>query len=63
LATVLDLIATYFFMGPAIRLMAARGFGDRPRSLGIPDPTGRDEAMDASNAATEPEALATGGAS
>ncbi|MGB1681268.1 MAG: preprotein translocase subunit SecD, partial [Acidimicrobiales bacterium] len=64
LATVLDLIATYFFMGPAIRLMAARGFGDRPRSLGIPDPTGQDEAMDASNdAATEPEALATGGAS
>ena len=64
LATVLDLIATYFFMGPAIRLMAARGFGDRPRSLGIPDPIGRDEGMDASNdAATEPEALATGGAS
>ncbi|MEM9201858.1 MAG: protein translocase subunit SecD [Actinomycetota bacterium] len=37
LATVLDLIATYFFMGPAVRYMAGRGFGDNPKSMGIPE--------------------------
>ena len=47
LATVLDLIATYFFMGPAVRLMAARGFGDNPKSLGIPDPSGAGLRVDA----------------
>ena len=38
LATVLDLIATYFFMGPAIRLMAARqaGLASKPSRFGIP---------------------------
>ncbi len=37
LATVLDLIATYFFMGPAIRLMARNdAMSDRPRRYGIP---------------------------
>jgi len=40
LATVLDLVATYFFMGPAVRLMVRRsgGLGDRPSWLGIPTP-------------------------
>ena len=37
LATVLDLIATYFFMGPAIRLMASRsGLYEKPSRFGIP---------------------------
>lgn len=37
LATVLDLIATYFFMGPAIRLMARRdAMSERPRRYGLP---------------------------
>jgi len=38
LATVLDLIATYFFMGPAIRIMAARQstFAAKPSRFGIP---------------------------
>lgn len=37
LATVLDLIATYFFMGPAIRLMARNdAMSDHPRRYGIP---------------------------
>lgn len=38
LATVLDLIATYFFMGPAIRIMAARqsGLAAKPSRFGIP---------------------------
>ncbi|NCG36041.1 MAG: protein translocase subunit SecD [Actinobacteria bacterium] len=39
LATVLDLVATYFFMGPAIRLLAARdGVEDKPSRFGIPNP-------------------------
>jgi preprotein translocase subunit SecD len=37
LATVLDLVATYFFMGPVVRLMARRdGMTDHPRRYGIP---------------------------
>jgi preprotein translocase subunit SecD len=37
LATVLDLVATYFFMGPVIRLMARReGMTAHPRRYGIP---------------------------
>lgn len=37
LATVLDLLATYFFMGPVIRLMARRkSMNNRPRRFGIP---------------------------
>ena len=37
LATVLDLVATYFFMGPVIRLMARRdGMTERPGRYGIP---------------------------
>ena len=37
LATVLDLVATYFFMGPVIRLMARReAMTDNPRRYGIP---------------------------
>ena len=37
LATVLDLVATYFFMGPAIRLMASRsGLYEKPSRFGIP---------------------------
>lgn len=37
LATVLDLVATYFFMGPAIRLLAARsGLYAHPTRFGIP---------------------------
>ncbi len=42
LATVIDLVATYFFMGPAISLMAARsGIYDKPSRFGIPTtPTG-----------------------
>jgi len=37
LATVLDLVATYFFMGPVIRGMARReSMNDRPRLFGIP---------------------------
>jgi preprotein translocase subunit SecD len=39
LATVLDLVATYFFMGPAIRLMARReSMSLHPRRYGIPAP-------------------------
>lgn len=37
LATVLDLVATYFFMGPAIRGMARReSMSNHPRRFGIP---------------------------
>ena len=37
LATVLDLVATYFVIGPAIRLMARRdAMSDRPRRYGLP---------------------------
>lgn len=37
LATVLDLVATYFFMGPVIRVMARREtMNDHPRRFGIP---------------------------
>ena len=37
LATVLDLVATYFFMGPAIRVMARRdSMTDHPNRYGIP---------------------------
>ncbi len=38
LATVLDLVATYFFMGPSIRLMAHRDttLADHPTRFGIP---------------------------
>jgi preprotein translocase subunit SecD len=37
LATVLDLVATYFFMGPIIRLMARReSMTENPRRYGIP---------------------------
>ncbi len=37
LATVLDLVATYFFMGPVIRLMARReAMTEHPRRYGIP---------------------------
>jgi len=41
LATVIDLIATYFFMGPAVRLLAARDGGvvDHPSRFGIPAPS------------------------
>ena len=40
LATVLDLVATYFFMGPAIRLLAARsGLYEHPTRFGIPVPS------------------------
>ena len=39
LATVLDLVATYFFMGPAIRLLASRsGLYEHPSRFGIPAP-------------------------
>lgn len=39
LATVLDLVATYFFMGPVIRLMARReAMTDHPGRYGIPTP-------------------------
>lgn len=40
LATVLDLVATYFFMGPAVRLLVHRlgGLGDHPTRLGMPKP-------------------------
>lgn len=37
LATVLDLVATYFFMGPAIRVMARRdAMSEHPNRYGIP---------------------------
>ena len=37
LATVLDLVATYFFMGPLIRLLArTNGFARRPVRFGLP---------------------------
>ena len=37
LATVLDLVATYFFMGPVIRMMARRDLmSNHPRRFGIP---------------------------
>lgn len=39
LATVLDLVATYFFMGPAIRVLARRaGLYTNPTRFGIPVP-------------------------
>ena len=46
LATVIDLIATYFFMGPAVRLLAARDGGvvDHPSRFGIPAPRGTETA-------------------
>ena len=37
LATVLDLVATYFFMGPLIRLLARTSwFARRPVRFGLP---------------------------
>lgn len=40
LATVLDLVATYFFMGPAVRWLADKqSFIDSPRRLGLGDIT------------------------
>ncbi|HAQ23348.1 MAG TPA: protein translocase subunit SecD [Acidimicrobiaceae bacterium] len=37
LATVLDLVATYFFMGPMVRLLATtRWFADHPQRFGLP---------------------------
>ena len=37
LATVLDLVATYFFMGPAIRVMARRdAMSEHPNRYGLP---------------------------
>lgn len=42
LATVLDLVATYFFMGPAIRVLARRdGMTDNPGRYGIPGEVAR----------------------
>lgn len=39
LATVLDLVATYFFMGPVIRLMARRdAMTEKPAWFGVPAP-------------------------
>jgi preprotein translocase subunit SecD len=41
LATVLDLIGSYFFMGPAVRLLARRrSFRDHPGWYGLPADTG-----------------------
>ncbi len=34
LATILDLVATYFFMGPAVKWLA-RHFADKPQSFGV----------------------------
>ena len=37
LATILDLVATYFFMGPMVRLLATtRWFADHPERFGLP---------------------------
>jgi preprotein translocase subunit SecD len=37
LATLLDLVATYFFMGPMVRLLATtRWFAEHPRRFGLP---------------------------
>lgn len=37
LATLLDLVASFFFMGPVVRLMArSRWFADHPRRFGLP---------------------------
>ena len=37
LATLLDLVATYFFMGPMVRLMArSRWFAEHPQRFGLP---------------------------
>ncbi len=48
LATVLDLVATYFFMGPAVRLLATRrSLREHPRRFGIIAPS-----TDAATAAT-----------
>lgn len=61
LATVLDLVATYFFMGPAIRILASRQLGlvDKPSRFGIP------AAMlsGPQSAADRPATAPTGGAS
>ncbi len=39
LATILDLVATYFFMGPAVALLSRRwGLYEHPRRFGIPVP-------------------------
>ena len=40
LATILDLVATYFFMGPAIALLSRRsGLYEHPQRFGIPAPS------------------------
>jgi len=45
LATILDLVATYFFMGPLIGLMSRRsGLYSHPGRFGIPARTARAEA-------------------
>jgi preprotein translocase subunit SecD len=37
LATILDLVATYFFMGPMIRLLSTtRWFAEHPERFGLP---------------------------
>lgn len=43
IASVLDLIATYFFMAPFVRFMASR-FGDRPALFGVRSPRSKGDA-------------------
>ena len=42
IASILDLIATYFFMAPFVRLAAGR-FGERPALFGVRGPVRRTE--------------------
>lgn len=62
LATVLDLVATYFFMGPAIRIMASRqtGFAEKPSRFGIPASM---LTSSSGSASTTPEPATSGGVS
>jgi len=46
IASVLDLIATYFFMAPLVRLLAAR-FQDKPAAFGIRTSSENNEAATA----------------
>jgi preprotein translocase subunit SecD len=58
LATILDLIASYFFMRPAVRMVTQSGFAQRhPRWLGLPAPPITPEAA----AATRPAQTAAVG--
>ena len=44
LATLLDLLVSYFFMGPAVQMLGTNPkYFDRPKVFGMPEPRSADE--------------------